>query len=130
MRQRFINQKPERRFGIALAALPFILVLVAYVLGSDARLAENPSDKLLPSLSTISDAVERMAFAPDRRTGDYLLWVDTSASLARFFAGLVIATLIGGILGIVVGMLPYFRSTFAPFFGVLSMIPPLAILPK
>lgn len=129
MRQRFINRKPQRRFGIALAALPFILVLVAYVLGSDARLAENPRDKLLPSLTTIGDAVERMAFTENRRTGEYLLWVDTGASLARFFGGLLIATLIGGILGIVVGMLPYLRSTFAPFFGVLSMIPPLAILP-
>ncbi|MFN3233004.1 MAG: ABC transporter permease [Alphaproteobacteria bacterium] len=127
--QRLINRRPERRTGIFLAALPFVLVLVAYSLGSDARLAENPSDKLLPSFSTIGDAIDRMAFTANKRTGEYLLWVDTAASLERLFWGLLISVLGGGFLGIVTGLLPYMRASMGTFFSVLSVIPPLAILP-
>lgn len=129
MSQRLINRHPERVNRFALAALPFIIVLIAYSLGSSARLAENPSDKLLPAFSTIADAIERMAFTADKRTGNYLLWLDTGASMARLLGGLLIATLIGGVFGIVTGLLPYVRATLGPFFAVLSVIPPLAILP-
>ncbi len=129
MRQRLINRRPERRVGVFLAALPFVLLLIAYSLGSDARLAENPSDKLLPSFSSIGDAIERMAFTENKRTGEILLWVDTSASLIRFVSGLLIATLVGGFFGIITGLLPYMRASLGTFFSVLSVIPPLAILP-
>ena len=89
----------------------------------------SPNDKLLPGWSTISDAIERMAFLPDQRTGDYLLWSDTLSSLTRLGIGVAIATLIGGIFGILQGLIPYFRATFNAFTGVLSMIPPLSVLP-
>ena len=60
---RLINHIPSRPTAVLLAALPFALVLVAYAIGSHLRLAENPSDKLLPSLGTIGDtrAVEGLA---------------------------------------------------------------------
>ncbi|OYZ66048.1 MAG: lipid kinase, partial [Rhizobiales bacterium 24-66-13] len=48
---RLINRRPDRTAGLLLAILPFALVLLAYVLGSAERLAENPADKLLPSLA-------------------------------------------------------------------------------
>ena len=64
-----------------------MLLIVAYALGSAARLAENPNDKLLPGLAGFADAINRMAFMPDPRTGEYLLWSDTWASLVRLFAG-------------------------------------------
>jgi NitT/TauT family transport system permease protein len=129
MHRRLINAQPSRGAGFILAALPFLLVLLAYLAGSEARLAENPSDKLLPAFSTIGDGFVRMAFEADKRTGDYLLWTDTLASLIRLFSGLAIATVAAGVVGIAVGMLPYMRSAFHSFIGVLAMIPPLAILP-
>jgi NitT/TauT family transport system permease protein len=109
--------------------LPFVIVVIAYMVASEARLSVNPNDKLLPGWSTISDAIERMAFLPDQRTGDYLLWSDTLSSLTRLGIGVAIATLIGGIFGILQGLIPYFRATFNAFTGVLSMIPPLSVLP-
>jgi NitT/TauT family transport system permease protein len=129
MRRRLINTYPSRGVAVFLAALPFILLLLAYVAGSEARLAINPNDKLLPSFSSIGAGFSRMAFEADPRTGDVLLWVDTAASLARLIAGLVIATLAAGIFGIAIGLLPYMKTTFNGFIAVVAMIPPLAILP-
>jgi len=102
---------------------------VVYLLASDARLAANPNDKLLPALSSFGDAIERMALKPDPRSGAYLWWSDTWASLVRLFIGLAIATGLGLIVGIALGLVPYLRGLFQPFVAVLSMIPPLAILP-
>ncbi|KQW76027.1 lipid kinase [Devosia sp. Root413D1] len=126
---RLINLKPSRTNQLILALLPFVALLVAYALGSAARLADNPADKLLPALTSLADAVNRMAFVPDPRTGEYLLWSDTWASLGRLFSALGISTLIALVFGMIVGMFPYARALLAPFFAAVSMVPPLALLP-
>ncbi|NMG49430.1 ABC transporter permease subunit [Azoarcus communis] len=126
---RLINQKPGRSWRISLAMLPFALLLIAYLAGSAARLAENPQDKLLPSVTQMADAVERMAFSEDPRSGRYLFWDDTAASLKRLAMGLAIAAVVGLCLGILAGGLPLFGASLSPLLTVISMIPPLAILP-
>lgn len=127
--RRLINLKPNRGASIVLAALPFVLLIAAYMAGSAERLAVNPSDKLLPALSTMANAIERYAFKPDPRSGDYLLWADTAASLIRLFAGCAAATIISLFIGVAVGLIPFLRATFDPFIAALSMVPPLAVLP-
>ena len=127
--RRLINRQPSRAGGLYLAALPFVLLLAAYLSGSAARLAENPNDKLLPALDTIWAAIVRMAATEDVRSGAVLLWVDTFASLERLLTGLVVAGVVGLAFGIAIGLIPLVRATLAPFVGMLSMIPPLAILP-
>ncbi|ENO81821.1 ABC transporter permease [Thauera sp. 27] len=126
---RLINRKPGPSWRLSLAMLPFALLLVAYLAGSAARLAENPQDKLLPSVVQMADAVERMAFKEDPRSGRYLLWDDTAASLKRLAMGLAIAAALGLSLGILAGSLPLFGAALSPLLTVVSMIPPLAILP-
>ncbi len=126
---RWINTRPSSGGRLALAALPFAAVLIAYTVGSAIRLAENANDKLLPGLSGFADAINRMAFVPDARTGDIVLWTDTLASLVRLFSGLGIATAIALAIGMLIGMLPYARSLLSPFVGAISMVPPLALLP-
>jgi NitT/TauT family transport system permease protein len=127
--RRLINQRPGRGAALLLSALPFILVAAAYLYGSNARLAENPGDKLLPAPATIASSVHRLAFEEDERSGEYLLWNDTRASLERLLTALAISALIGVILGVAIGVLPYLRHTLAPFVAAVSLIPPLAILP-
>ncbi|WP_087000676.1 ABC transporter permease [Rhizobium sullae] len=126
---RWINTRPSRGAQLTLTLLPFVLLIAAYGAGSIARLAENPNDKLLPGLSVFAEAINRLAFLPDTRTGDYLLWSDTVASLSRLFAGLGISTATALLIGMAIGMLPYLRSLLAPFAVVISMVPPLALLP-
>jgi NitT/TauT family transport system permease protein len=126
---RWINTKPSPAVQTLLMLTPFVLLVIAYGVGSAARLADNPSDKLLPALQSMVDAINRMAFLPDPRTGDYLFWSDTAASLTRLFAALGISTLLALLVGMVVGMLPYVRALLAPFIATVSMVPPLALLP-
>ncbi|HEV7718669.1 MAG TPA: ABC transporter permease [Arsenicitalea sp.] len=126
---RWINTKPSRSVQLALAVLPFVLLVIAYLVGSAIRLSDNPSDKLLPSLAALGDAINRMAFLPDPRTGDYLLWSDTAASLSRLFWGLGISTITALLIGMIVGMLPFARALLAPVIAMIAMVPPLALLP-
>ena len=126
---RLINRHPDRGGRLLLILLPFALLLFAYFAGSTARLADNPNDKLLPSAAQMVDAVERLAFSEDKRTGQYLFWQDSAASLGRLGLGIGIAALAGLMLGIAAGSIPLFGAPLSPLLTVLSMIPPLAILP-
>jgi len=112
-----------------LSILPFVLVVSTYLFYSHARLIDNPGDKLLPAPATIAAAIHRLAFEEDERSGEYLWWTDTGASLQRLGIALVISAVIGLSMGLAIGVLPYLRAAIAPFVAALSLIPPLAILP-
>ncbi|QLF94731.1 ABC transporter permease [Pseudomonas sp. ABC1] len=126
---RLINRTPTRSTRLSLVLLPFALLLFAYFSGSASRLAENPNDKLLPNASQMASAMERLAFTEDRRSGDYLFWQDSASSLKRLGLGIGIAALCGLSLGLAAGTLPLFGASLSPLLAVLSMVPPLAILP-
>lgn len=128
-RVRLVNKKPSRGAALALAAIPFVLAILAYSIGSYLRLSDNPSDKLLPALSTMAQSFYTMAFTPELRTGDYLLWVDTAASLTRLAIGVGVSALLALTIGVAVGFIPLVRAGLAPFVSALSLIPPLAVLP-
>jgi NitT/TauT family transport system permease protein len=126
---RLINQQPSRAERIVVGALPFALLLTAYAIGSHLRLSENPNDKLLPSFGQIAQAMYAMAFVPEQRSGDYLLWTDTLASLERLFYGVGIAAMAAVLLGLTSGLIPRVRAGLAPFVAAISLIPPITILP-
>ena len=109
--------------------LPFILIAIVYVIGSAERRAANPDDKLLPPVSEMVATSKKLAVEPDRRSGDYVLWADTAASLQRLALGLGIAALTGLVLGLAIGLLPVAGAGFGTLVAVLSMIPPMAVLP-
>jgi NitT/TauT family transport system permease protein len=110
-------------------ALPFVLVLIAYALGSEARRAVNPSDKLLPAPSQIVETAVRVATQPDKRSGEIVFWKDTAASLQRLVLGVGIGAAIGLLLGLSIGLFPAVHALFNNFVAVISMVPPLAVLP-
>ncbi|MEO1612759.1 MAG: ABC transporter permease subunit, partial [Pseudomonadota bacterium] len=126
---RLINRKPGRLLALFLLALPFAAVLIAYAIASDIRRAENPKDKLLPAPAAIAQTAERLVTEPDRRSDRILFWTDTAVSLQRLAIGVGVAAAIGLIVGLGIGLLPYMRSMFAGFVNVVSMVPPLAVLP-
>lgn len=127
--KKFINQTPNNMLKLLLGLTPFVLLLLLYISGSNARLAANPDDKLLPGFSQIGTGLERMALQPSKRTGEYLFWKDTTSSLSRLGMGIGIAALLGLLIGILTGALPIFTACFSPLLTVVSLIPPLAILP-
>jgi NitT/TauT family transport system permease protein len=124
-----MNVVPGRGARIILAMLPFILIAIIYVIGSAERRAANPDDKLLPPVSEMVATSKRLVAEPDRRSGEYVLWADTAASLQRLALGLGISALAGLTLGLAIGLLPVAGAGFGTLVAVLSMIPPMAMLP-
>jgi NitT/TauT family transport system permease protein len=127
--KRLLNQHPSRVVKVLLGVIPFVVMLGLYIYASNVRLAENPNDKLMPGISSFVTAMDRMAFEPSKRTGEYLFWVDTIASLERLGMAVLISALISLIVGILVGVIPKLRATVSPIVIAISLIPPLAILP-
>lgn len=127
--RRLMNLRPGRVGMSVLGMLPFILLILVYLVASDLRLADNPNDKLLPGITGLTDSLSQLALQEDQRSGVITLWSDTQASLQRLGVGLAIGALAGLVFGILTGVLPYARATLAPLIAALSMIPPLAILP-
>ena len=109
--------------------MPFLLAIAAYAVASHLRLAENPADKLLPSIGSMGEAFWAMATVPDRRSGDLLLWKDTVASLVRLAWGMGISTAAALIIGIPIGLIPWVRAGLSSFVSTLSLIPPITVLP-
>ncbi len=126
---RHINRYPRQGMRLTLMLLPFVLLIAAWFISSAVRLEANPHDKLLPGLSQMIAAIDRMAFTPDKRSGEYLLWADTWISLTRLLTGLALSSVIGLCIGIAAGVFPMTRAALSPFMTVVSMIPPLALLP-
>ncbi len=127
--KRLINQQPNRAARWLLGLLPFLLLLALYVGASNARLAENPNDKLLPSFDSFGSAIERLALEPSVRTGEYLFWQDTVSSLKRLAAGVTISAVFALVFGVLSGAIPYVRSNLSPLMTAISLVPPMAILP-
>ena len=127
--KKLINQQPSVVTRWFLGLLPFVLLAVIYTGASNARLAENPNDKLLPALSSFVTAIDSLAFTPSKRTGEYLFWQDTASSLKRLAMGVGISAAIGLIFGIGTGIVPYVRANLSPLVTAISLIPPMAILP-
>jgi NitT/TauT family transport system permease protein len=127
--RRLINQLPGRGERALLGALPFVLLLVGYFIASQLRLAENAADKLLPAAGSIVDSVREYAFTEDLRSGQYLFWSDTLASLRRIALALLLSAGGGLVLALAIGVVPRVRALLGPLVGAIAMVPPLAILP-
>lgn len=127
--KRWINLRPSSTSAVMLGMLPFVVLAIIYIVASGERLAANPADKLLPSLSRFVDAINQMAFKEDLRSGKVLLWSDTAASLSRLLSAVGISATAGLIFGILTGLLPYARTILSPLVTAVSLVPPLAILP-
>ncbi len=127
--KRLINYKPSPMSQMWLGLLPFIILLFLYIYASDLRLTANPDDKLLPAFATLGDSIHRLALEENQRSGAILLWSDTAASLKRLTLGIGISAFLGLVVGIATGAMPLLRANLSPLVAVLSMVPPMALLP-
>jgi len=127
--RKLINYQPLPLGRLLLGVLPLLALLLVYLFASEARLSLNAADKLLPGFNAMGDAISRMAFQPSPRTGEYLLWSDTAASLLRLLCGVAISALLALALGLFTGALPVVRAVLAPLVTLFALVPPLAILP-
>jgi NitT/TauT family transport system permease protein len=127
--RRVMNIVPKQQSGLILAVLPFILIAAIYLVASAERRAVNPDDRLLPPIAEMAQAVHHLAIEPDRRTGEIRLWTDTAASLQRLAVGLGFSAFIGLSVGLAIGIVPTINTTLGSLIAVMSMVPPMAVLP-
>jgi NitT/TauT family transport system permease protein len=127
--RRLLNVRPNAGSRLVFGALPLTLAALAYFMISGARHAENPADKVLPTLMQMGDALKLMAIDADAQTGQILLWADTGASLTRIGIAIGIATVTTLFLGLALGLLPLLRATLGPLIAAIAVAPPIALLP-
>lgn len=124
-----IYAEPGRKLSIFLRVLPFVLLLSVYLVAAEVRYAENPDEKIVPTIGKMVDAMSEKMLTRDTTTGTFLFWEDTYASLTRLLIGVFLATWIGFFLGLNMGMLPSVRESSLSFVIFMSFIPPLSVLP-
>lgn len=124
-----VHALPSTWLKILLGSLPFALLLCAYWWASDVRHIENPDDKLLPGLVQMVEAVQPMMFEEDLRSGEYLFWQDTVASLTRLAIGVGCAFVVALFIGVNMGVYRGLESALGPFSTFIAMVPPMALLP-
>lgn len=124
-----VHAQQSKWLKVLLGSLPFVLLVVVYLWASDVRHEENPDDKLLPTATQMVEAITPMMFEENVRTGKYLFWSDTLASLQRLAIGVGIAYLVALWLGINMGVFSGMESIGGPFSTFVAMIPPMAVLP-
>lgn len=114
---------------IILGVIPFLLIAFAYTHFSAERLAKNPHDKVLPSVTKMYDSFTKYAVKEDRRTGKVTFQEDLKASLKSLVLGITIALLAAIVLGVLAGTYPIIDAFFSPIVNFFSAIPPAAIVP-
>lgn len=127
--KRLINLTPSKSTRWLLGLIPFAIILMLYIFAADARHIENPSDKLLPSFMQMGTTLNTYVLEPSKRTGEYLFWGDTFSSLKRLLLGISIAAVIGFVFGLFTGSIPTVNAPLAPLITIISLVPPMALLP-
>jgi len=108
----------------------FILVAVLYLQVSSVRHAENPDDKLFPTIEQIQKSITKYATEPEsRRKQTPRLVADTMASLQRIAFGIALATIVGIFIGLNMGMFKWVDNVLYSFINITSSVPPVAIMP-
>jgi NitT/TauT family transport system permease protein len=122
-----INAQPGRATALVLSILPFVVAVLAYAAAAYVRHADNPQDKMVPTLGQLADGLRRAAFERDRE-GEYRLLMDTIASTRRFLIG-VAFLFVAVLVGLHMGLLPYVEQLFLRFMLFFDKVPALALLP-
>ena len=132
------SQTPSRFFGLhaqiprpwraLLGALPFAVAVCAYLGASMIYLHAEPNGKLLPSITQMFDAMWQLATVPNKRTGEYVFWLDMKTSLFRLFSGIILSAFAGLFIGLRMAFFPLMRALWLPFVTVFSNVPIIATI--
>ena len=118
---------PSLKVKIVLALIPFALTAVVWQTKMKERQAINPDDKTLPSIGQMYDAVKGYVTKRDMRTKELIAVRDAVSSLKRVVYGTAIASCLALVLGVLMGVFPWFRAMMIPFVVSLSNIIPPSI---
>ena len=122
-----INTELGKKTTVLLAIIPFAISIILYSYASYTRHKDNPNDKLVPTFTKMKEGIKQTGFEKDRK-GDYRLWIDTWVSTRRFLIS-VSLLFVGVIIGLNMGIFPFFEAVLLRFFLFFDKTPALALLP-
>ncbi len=137
-----IHSKPTRTWSTALSWFLFAAGISLYFYTAAARHRDNPEDRVTPTLTQMAQGMYAAALKPaeeDEQTGDAptslagrffgsMLWKDTKATSRRFILSMVLL-LPAVLLGLHMGLFPYFGAFFLRFVLFFDKIVALSLLP-
>ncbi|HUJ23267.1 MAG TPA: ABC transporter permease subunit [Bryobacteraceae bacterium] len=138
-----ISAKPSRVTSWTLSWLLFVTGIGLYFYTAQRRHRENPDDRVVPTLTQLAAGIYQAAMSPDsdaeqpadgtnqsalERFRNGMLWKDTVASSRRFFYGLALL-FPAVLLGLHMGIFPYFGVFFLRFILFFDKIIALSVLP-
>jgi len=138
-----ISVKPNRLTCWVLSWLLFAVGIGLYFFTAQKRHKENPDDRVVPTLTQLAAGVYQASMSPDAdeeqpadaasqsavaRFRNSMLWKDTLASARRFFYGLALL-FPAVLLGLHMGIFPYFGVFFLRFILFFDKIIALSVLP-
>ena len=138
-----ISARPNRLTGWALSWFLFAAGICLYLYTAQRRHKENPDDRVVPTIAQLGAGIYQAAMNPDadeepsadaagqsaiERFRNGMLWKDTVASSRRFLFGLALL-LPAVLLGLHMGLFPYFGVFFLRFILFFDKIIALSVLP-
>jgi NitT/TauT family transport system permease protein len=138
-----INVKPSRAACWTFSWLLFAIGIGLYFYTAQKRHKENPDDRVVPTLAQLAAGLYQAAMSPDgdeaisadaqgqsafARFRNSMLWTDTVASSRRFIYGLALL-FPAVLLGLHMGIFPYFGVFFLRFILFFDKIIALSVLP-
>jgi len=138
-----ICAKPGRTATWTLSWLLFATGIVMYFYTAQKRHHENPDDRVVPTFAQLTSGIYQAAMNQDGDEGPSantdgqsaferfrhgMLWTDTVASSRRFFYGLALL-FPAVLLGLHMGIFPYFGVFFLRFILFFDKIIALSVLP-
>jgi NitT/TauT family transport system permease protein len=138
-----ISARPSRLTCWILSWLLFATGISLYFYTAQLRHKENPDDRVVPTLAQLAAGIYQASMNPDRdeeqqpdsgaqsaiqRFRNGMLWKDTVASSRRFFYGLALL-FPAVLLGLHMGIFPYFGVFFLRFILFFDKIIALSVLP-
>jgi NitT/TauT family transport system permease protein len=138
-----ICAKPGRAATWTLSWFLFVTGIAMYFYTAQKRHRDNPDDRVVPTLTQLTNGIYQAAMNPDSDEGPAadtqgqsaferfrhgMLWTDTVASSRRFFYGLALL-FPAVLLGLHMGLFPYFGVFFLRFILFFDKIIALSVLP-
>jgi len=138
-----ISAKPSSLTCWALSWFLFAAGICLYFYTAQKRHKENPDDRVVPTIAQLGSGIYQAAMNPDadeeppadaagqsaiERFRNGMLWKDTVASSRRFLFGLALL-LPAVLLGLHMGLFPYFGVFFLRFILFFDKIIALSVLP-
>jgi NitT/TauT family transport system permease protein len=137
-----IHAKPNRTLATAISWTLFVVGIGAYLYVAQSRHAENPEDRVTPTIAQMAKGMADAALKPaedeeqtlaenapmtERFLGS-MLWKDTKATSKRFAYSMVLL-IPAVILGLHMGLFPYVGVFFLRFVLFFDKIVALSLLP-